>query len=38
MGDIVSEYEINFEPRIAIKAKALAKFFAETVQMEHEEQ
>ncbi|XP_073138696.1 uncharacterized protein [Henckelia pumila] len=33
----LSEYDIRFEPRTAIKAQALADFLAETVQLEHEE-
>ncbi|XP_073152352.1 uncharacterized protein [Henckelia pumila] len=32
----LSEYEIKFEPRTAIKAQALADFLAETVQLEQE--
>ncbi|XP_073152300.1 uncharacterized protein [Henckelia pumila] len=33
----LSEYDIKFEPRTAIKAQALADFLAETVQLEQEE-
>ncbi|XP_073153998.1 uncharacterized protein [Henckelia pumila] len=33
----LSEYDINFEPRTAIKAQALADFLAETVQLEQED-
>ncbi|XP_073137462.1 uncharacterized protein [Henckelia pumila] len=33
----MSEYDIKFEPRTAIKAQALADFLAETVQLEQEE-
>ncbi|XP_073137071.1 uncharacterized protein [Henckelia pumila] len=33
----LSEYDLNFEPRTAIKAQALADFLAETVQLEQEE-
>ncbi|XP_073309956.1 uncharacterized protein [Primulina huaijiensis] len=34
----LSEYDIKFEPRTAIKAQALADFLAETVQVSDEEQ
>ncbi|XP_073035313.1 uncharacterized protein [Primulina eburnea] len=34
----LSEYDIKFEPRTAIKAQALADFLAETVQVAEEEQ
>ncbi|XP_073152240.1 uncharacterized protein [Henckelia pumila] len=33
----LSEYDIKFEPRTAIKAQALADFLAETVQLEQED-
>ncbi|XP_073138404.1 uncharacterized protein [Henckelia pumila] len=33
----LSEYDIKYEPRTAIKAQALADFLAETVQLEQEE-
>ncbi|XP_073130883.1 uncharacterized protein [Henckelia pumila] len=33
----LSEYDIKFEPRTAIKAQALADFLVETVQLEQEE-
>ncbi|XP_073129118.1 uncharacterized protein [Henckelia pumila] len=33
----LSEYNLKFEPRTAIKAQALADFLAETVQLEQEE-
>ncbi|XP_073151851.1 uncharacterized protein [Henckelia pumila] len=33
----LSEYDIKFEPRTAIKAQALAEFLAETVQLEQED-
>ncbi|XP_073130839.1 uncharacterized protein [Henckelia pumila] len=33
----LSEYDIKFEPRTAIKAQALADFLAETIQLEQED-